>query len=97
MPKHAPKNYNVAIMQPDEIGALRNLVKEFITKIESIDNEIELLKGDRKEVIEEYTDKLDMKTLQAALKVLKIQQAVAHKDTYDLFIEALTEATALPE
>ena len=97
MPKHAPKNYNVAIMQPDEIGTLRNLVKEFITKIEAIDNEIELLKGDRKEVIEEYTDKLDMKTLQAALRVLKIQQGVAHKDTYDLFIEALTEATALPE
>lgn len=97
MPKQSPKNYNVAVMQPDEIGALRNLVKEFITKIEAIDNEIELLKGDRKEVIEEYTDKLDMKTLQAALKVLKIQQAVAHRDTYDLFIEALTDATALPE
>jgi uncharacterized protein (UPF0335 family) len=97
MPKRAPKNYNVATLQPDEIGTLRNLVKEFITKIEAIDNEIELLKGDRKEVIEEYTDKLDMKTLQAALRVLKIQQGVAHRDTYDLFIEALTEATALPE
>lgn len=97
MPKRAPKNYNIAQLQPDEVGALRNLVKEFITKIESIDNEIELLKGDRKEVIEEYTDKLDMKTLQAALKVLKIQQGVAHRDTYDLFIETLTEATALPE
>jgi uncharacterized protein (UPF0335 family) len=97
MSKRAPKNYNIATLQPDEVGALRNLVKEFITKIEAIDNEIELLKGDRKEVIEEYTDKLDMKTLQAALKVLKIQQSVAHKDTYDLFIEALTEATALPE
>ena len=97
MPKHATKNYNVAIMQPDEVGALRNLVKEFITKIEAIDNEIELLKGDRKEIIEEYQEKLDMKTLQAALKVLKIQQGVAHKDTYDLFIEALTDATALPE
>jgi len=97
MSKRAPKNYNVAIMQPDELGALRNLVKEFITKVEAINNEIELLKSDRKDVIEEYTDKLDMKTLQAALKVLKIQQAVAHRDTYDLFIEALTEATALPE
>jgi len=97
MSKRVPKNYNIATLQPDEVGALRNLVKEFITKIEAIDNEMELLKGDRKEVIEEYTDKLDMKTLQAALRVLKIQQNVAHKDTYDLFIEALTEATALPE
>jgi len=85
-----PKNYNVAELQPDEINALRSLVKEFIQKIESIDNEIELLKQDRKEVIEEYQDKLDMKTLQAALKVVKIQQGVAHKDAYDLFMEALT-------
>jgi uncharacterized protein (UPF0335 family) len=96
MSKRTPKNYNLAMMQPDEIGTLRNLVKEFIKKIEAIDNEIELLKGDRKEVVEEYTDKLDMKTLQAALKVIKIQQNVAHKDTYDLFIEALTVVTAIP-
>ena len=97
MPKRTPKNYNVAHLQPDELGALRTLVKEFIKKVEAIDNEIELLKSDRKEIIEEYQNKLDMKTLQAALKVLKIQQSVAHKDTYDLFIEALTEATILPE
>jgi len=97
MLKHTPKNYNVAIMQPDEIGALRNLVKEFITKVDAIDNEIDLLKSDRKEIIEEYTNKLDMKTLLAALRVLKIQQGVAHRDTYDLFIEALTETKTLLE
>lgn len=91
MPKKQPKNYNIAIMQPDEIGSLRNLVKEFMNKIDAVDNEIELLKGDRKEIIEEYTDKLDMKTLQAALKVTKIQNEVAHRDTFDMFLEALNE------
>lgn len=90
------KNYNVETMQPDEINSLRTLVKEFIHKIESIDNEIELLKGDRKEIIEEYSEKLDMKTLQSALKVVKIQQAVAHKDTFDLFLEALTGVEKSP-
>jgi uncharacterized protein (UPF0335 family) len=89
MPKSV-KNYNVETMQPDEINSLRTLVKEFMGKIESVDNEIELLKGDRKEIIEEYQEKLDMKTLQAALRVLKIQQGVQHKDTYDLFLEALS-------
>lgn len=89
--KQAPKNYNIAHLQPDEVGALRSLVKEFISKIEAVDNEIELLKGDRKEIIEEYQDKLDMKTLQAALKVVRIQQGVAHRDAYDLFLEALTD------
>jgi uncharacterized protein (UPF0335 family) len=83
------KQYNVAVMQPTEINALRALVKEFIGKIESIDNEMELLKEDRKEIIEEYSQKLDYKTLQAALRVMKIQQGVEHKDTYDLFMEVL--------
>lgn len=89
--KQAPKNYNTAIMQPDEINALRALVKEFVGKIETLDNEIELLKNDRKEIIEEYTEKLDFKTLQAALKVAKIQSEVVHRDTFDLFMEVLTD------
>lgn len=88
-----PKNYNVANCQPDELNELKKLVKEFITKLENVDNELELLKNDRKELIEEYAEKLDWKTLQAALKVLKIKQSVAHKDTYDLF-EAVLEDSA---
>ena len=96
MPKKQAKNYNVALLQPDEINALRAVVKEFVTKLETIDSEIELLKGDRKEVIEEYTDKLDIKTLQAALKVVKIQNEVAHRDTFDLFLEAINERSENP-
>lgn len=87
--KNAPRQYNIATMQPDEVNSLRALVKEFVGKVESVDNEIELLKTDRKELIEEYTEKLDMKTLTAALKVVKIQKEVVHRDTFDLFMEAL--------
>lgn len=82
-------NTYVADMQPDELNALRALVKEFMGKVESIDNEIELLKTDKQELIEEYSDRLDMKTLQAALRVTKIQKGVQHKDAFDLFLEAL--------
>ena len=89
--KTSPKQYNVATMQPDEVNALRALVKEFVGKIESVDNEIELLKQDRKEIVEEYEEKLDYKTLQAALKVAKIQSEVVHRDTFDLFMEALSD------
>jgi len=84
----------VAELQPDEINALRALVKEFMGKAESIDNEITQLKDDRKELIEDYKERLDMKTLQQALKVLKIQASIQRKDAYDLFIEALTDPTA---
>lgn len=87
--KNRATNYNIAHLQPDEIGALRDLVKEFVGKIEAVDNELELLKQDRKDIIEEYSEKLDMRTLQAALRVIKIQQTVDHRDTFDLFMEAL--------
>jgi uncharacterized protein (UPF0335 family) len=90
MPKNqGPKNYNVADKMPDEINALRSLVQEFVGKIQSVDNEIETLKEDRKEIITEYSDRLDMKTLTAALKVIKIQSHVQHRDTFDLFMETL--------
>jgi len=89
MGKRVQKQYNVAEKQPDEINALRTLVKEFVSKIEAVDNEIELLKQDRKEIIEEYTEKLDLKVLQAAMRVVKIKKGVDHKDTFDLFMEVL--------
>lgn len=78
-------------MMPDEVNALRALVQEFMGKVQNVDNEIETLKEDRKTLIEDYSDKLDMKTLMAALKVLKIQHGVQHRDTFDLFVEVLTD------
>ena len=91
MAKKSAPTTSVADMQPDELNALKALVQEFMGKIQNVDSEIETLKEDRKEIIEEYSEKLDMKTLQAALRVLKIEQGVEHKDTYDTFIEALKD------
>lgn len=79
--------------QPSELNQLREVVKEFVSKLESIDNEMETLKQDRKELIESYKSKLDIKTLNAVLRVLKIKQQVAHKDTFDAMIEVLEEGS----
>lgn len=81
-----------ADMQPDELNELRRVVKEFIGKVENVDNEILGLKEDRKNLIEDYSEKLDMKTLQLALKIIRLQNSVAHKDTFDAFMEALTDS-----
>lgn len=83
----------VAEMQPDEINALKVVVQDFMTRVTNIDNEIELLKDDRKELIEEFSDKLDVKTLNLALKLIKIKDSVAHKDTFDLFLDILGDPT----
>lgn len=90
MPK-GPKNYNLDLQTPDEINALKKLVGEFMTRLENVENEMETLKEGRKELIEEFAEKLDMKTLQMAIKQVKLQAGVAHKDTFDLFLEVLKD------
>lgn len=91
--KNAPEK-DVAELSPDELGALKLVVKDFMSKIEYVDNEIETLKEDRKEIIEEFSEKLDMKTLQVALRVLKLQSTVLHRNAYDMFLEVLQDPTA---
>ena len=77
--------------QPDELGELSKLVVEFMDKFKSIENELDLLKDSAKELVEEYSDRLDMKTLKAAMRTVKIEKKVDHKDTYDTFVEILKD------
>jgi len=82
---------DITTLAPDEINALRAVVKEFMDRMQNIDNEISTLRDDKKALVEDYADKIDLKTLNAALKVTKIQSEVEHRDAFDLFIEALTQ------
>lgn len=75
--------------QPDELGQLSALVKEFTDKLKVIDHELETLKEDRKQLLEDYSDRLDIKTLKAAMRVVKIQSEQAHRSTFDNFVEVL--------
>lgn len=77
--------------QPDELNALKEIVDEFMKRIGEIDSEIALLKDDRKDVIEEYSTRLDVKTLNKALQAIRIRQGVKHKHTFDMFTEILTD------
>ena len=85
---------NGADQQPDELNELSAIVEEFTKKIAYVENEMETLKEDRKAIVDEYKEKLDMKTLKAAMRVVKIQSQVAHRDAYDNFIEVLTDPVA---
>lgn len=81
----------VAELQPDELNELKKVVGEFMSRLSNVDNEIELLKQDRKELIDEYSSKIDMKTLKLAMKVVSVESSVERKDTYDLFKEVLVD------
>lgn len=79
------------INQSDELGALKADVCEFLKRHQNIENEIATLKEDKKELINEFKSKLDMRTLQAALRVVKIESGVDHKDAYDAFMDVLKD------
>ena len=86
-----PKNETPEANTPDELTALKQSVGEFMRRLTNIENEIETLKEGRKELIEEFKEKLDMKTLQLAIKAVKLEASVAHKDTFDKFVEVLKD------
>lgn len=77
--------------QPDELGELKQTVGDFIRRLKNVESELELLKEQKKELVEEYKDQLDMKTLNAALRAVKIKKKVQHKDTFETFMDILEE------
>lgn len=61
-------------------------VTEFIEELTRIESEIRLLQDDRKALIDDYKDKINMKALMAAIKIAKIRAKlgddVGDCDTY---------------
>lgn len=77
-------------VMPTSITDLEPVIKEFVDKLKVIKNEQETLKLDEKELVEEYSKKLDMKTLRAAMRVVAVREKVDRKETFDTLIEVLT-------
>jgi len=57
-------------------------LEEFIEKLTSLENEAKLLADDRKALIDEYKDKLDMKAGQVAIKIAKIKAKRGDSEGY---------------
>ncbi len=74
---------------PTELGEIEKLVTEFMNRYENVENELETLKLDKKELIEEFSDRLDMKTMQQAIRTVKIRKKVDKLDTYEAIVEML--------
>ena len=77
------------VHQPDELNELKKVIGEFVRRLKNVEQEADLLKEQRKDLIEEFKEKLDMKTLNAALRAVKIRKKVQHKDTFDTFTDIL--------
>lgn len=81
--------------QPTELGELKKIVDEFMNRYTQLDNELELLKEDQKNLIEEFSDRLDIKTLKQAIRSVKIRKKVDHKDTFDSFCSILEDRESI--
>lgn len=89
MSKTKEETTSGADVMPSSLTELEPIVKEFVEKLKNIQHEQELLKQDEKDLIDEYSEKLDMKTLKAAMRVVAVKEKVTHKDTFDTLLEVL--------
>ena len=67
-------------------------VREFMTRLVNIENEMDILKDDRKTLFDEFKDKLDTKAFRAALSIYKIRlKNVDSTDTIETMVDILEE------
>lgn len=57
-----------------------SVATEFIEKLTSIENEQKLLNEDKKALIDEYKEKLDLKALFAAIRIVKIKSRLGDSE-----------------
>jgi len=69
---------------------------EFVKRLFNIENEQKLLSEDRKQLIAEYKDKLDVKSVQAAIRIVKIKSKLDSSDEeLDSLIGAVSKNVSL--
>jgi uncharacterized protein (UPF0335 family) len=90
----ARKTYNVAELQPDELNELKTIVRDYYKRSKAIEQEIKDLREARNDLTDEFKNKLDLKTFNLVLRIIKAEDAVQHKDTFDLYREATAELAA---
>jgi len=74
---------------PENINDLKPIVTEFIERFKRLENEEAELKLQKNELIAEYSDKLDTKTLKLAMKEVELRAKVERKHYFDLFVHVL--------
>mgnify|MGYP000219807940 CR=1 FL=1 len=82
---------------PVELGELKRLLGEFLERYKTVENEIALLNEDRKNLVEEYEDRIDQKVLKQAIRFMKLMESVDNKDTFDLYTTVIEEMTGSGE
>ena len=74
-------------------------IKELFKRYKNIENEISILREDKKELLKEFKDKVDTKTFQAALQMAKIKARLKPEQESNLetFLEILYNGLTLED
>lgn len=57
-----------------------DIVNELVERFLNIENEIKVLQVDKKELLEEYKEKVDVKAFKAALQIARIRQRLGDSE-----------------
>jgi len=85
----------VAELEPQEQGELKQLLQQFMDRYTRVENEMELLKEDAKSLLEEFEDRLDTKTLKAAIRIVRAKRKIKHQDTFERYESVLDDLETL--
>jgi uncharacterized protein (UPF0335 family) len=58
-----------------------SVLDEFIKRLGVIEGEMRLLSDDRKALVEEFKEKLDMKAVRAAIRIVRIKARLGDSET----------------
>jgi len=67
-------------------------VKEFVSKLTTIENEMTILRQDRSELFGEMKEKLDPRSFRAALKIHNLQKSTPDQSSLNRILEVLETA-----
>jgi uncharacterized protein (UPF0335 family) len=74
---------------PENLGDLQPIVRQFVDRMRTLEHEETTLREAKKDLVEEFSQKLDTKTLKLALRFMDLKKKVQHKHHFDMFVELL--------
>jgi uncharacterized protein (UPF0335 family) len=70
----------------------KTTVKEFVSKLTTIENEMTILRQDRSELFTEMKSKLDPRSFRAAVKIHNLQKSTPDQTSLNRILEVLDTA-----
>ena len=74
--------------------ATRETIKELVERLTTIENEIKLLQTDKKELLADYSDRIDVKAFRAAWSVMKAKKRVDESE-FDQILDQLEKSVTV--